>query len=538
MLESFNTKSEMQYERLTEDDKKRRGILGRLVGIIADFKNSTRNGRKYTEELWDRTFNDPIVIEKVNNRCLFGELGHPVDRQEIDMEKIAICLAEMPKKGTDGKLYGVFDILDTPNGRILKTMCDYGCNIGVSSRGSGDTVESYDGEETVEPDTYELECWDAVLLPSVKSARPHYVTESFDTSKKTLKTALLEELNNSSEEEQKVMRSTLDELDIDYSADEEESSEPVDDIEAVPETVAAEDTGASVLKDLQESLIKQQELEGTIRSLQERLSVCYTKESRYADRLGKANSTISSQEAMNIKLSEELTTKNTQIHQLNESIVTKDNTIAQLQDELKSVKASYKTLQEQYKQQTAKRETISESLSTKSGEVNKLTEALNQLKKTSESKLQEAMSQNSALVEQNSKLNEALQEAQKDTQILKSQSSAKLEKSQQLVEKYKSIARTAVDKYLCSMATKLGVSVSEIKNRLTESYSFKDIDKVCEDLQQYKLNLNSLPFSTLPAKKNVKMAIRESKEPLFAQIDKSSYNVDDDIDTTLLNFTQ
>ena len=63
MLESFNTKSEMQYQRLTEEEKQRRGILGRLVGIIADFKNPTRNGRRYTEELWDKTFDDPVVKE-------------------------------------------------------------------------------------------------------------------------------------------------------------------------------------------------------------------------------------------------------------------------------------------------------------------------------------------------------------------------------------------------------------------------------------------------------------------------------------------
>ena len=212
MLESFNINNEMQYQKLSLDEQQERGILGRLVGVIADFKNPTRNGRRYTEELWDKTFADPIMKEKLENRCLFGELGHPVDRQEIDMEKIAICLAEVPKKGNDGKLYGVFDILATPNGRILKTMCDYGCKIGVSSRGSGDTVEDYDGGETVEPDTYECECWDAVLLPAVKSARPQYVTESLDTSKKTFKKALREALESSSEDEKKVMEQTLNEL--------------------------------------------------------------------------------------------------------------------------------------------------------------------------------------------------------------------------------------------------------------------------------------------------------------------------------------
>ena len=93
MLESFNTQHEMQYQRLSADEQQKRGILGRLVGIIADFKNPTRNGRRYTEELWDKTFNDPIMKEKLDNRCVFGELGHPVDRTEIDMENRKVALS-------------------------------------------------------------------------------------------------------------------------------------------------------------------------------------------------------------------------------------------------------------------------------------------------------------------------------------------------------------------------------------------------------------------------------------------------------------
>lgn len=550
MLESFNTKSEMQYERLTEEEKSKRGILGRLVGIIADFKNSTRNGRRYTEELWDKTFNDPIVKEKIENRCLFGELGHPVDRQEIDMEKIAICLAEMPKKGNDGKLYGVFDILDTPNGRILKTMCDYGCNIGVSSRGGGDTYEDYNGNETVEPDSYELECWDAVLLPAVKSARPQYVTESFDASKKSLKVALREALETSSEDEQRVMKNTLDELSIDYS-DEENNPERVDNIEVTTEDVAAVDDGADMINELHEALQRQQELEAQVKTLQEKLSVCYTKESRYSDKLGKANSRVAAQETENTKLSEKVTslTKenseltessnmlNKTVKELTESIESKDKTIEELNQSLEGYRSCYAAMQKQLKESTSNKTKLDENLSSKSAKVKELTEAYSQLKKSSEKKLQEALDKTKTLEANNSKLVEELQEAKKDSQIIKSQSNAKLEKSQQLVEKYKSIAKTAVEKYISSQATKIGVSSSDIKSRLNESYSFKDIDKVVEDLQQYKINLNSLPFTTMSGKKPVKMQIRESKEPLLDLKDKPSYNVDDDIDATLLTFT-
>lgn len=553
MLESFNTNSEMQYQRLTEEEKQKRGILGRLVGIIADFKNATRNGRKYTEELWDKTFDNPIVKEKISNRCLFGELGHPADRQEIDMEKIAICLAEMPKKGNDGKLYGVFDILDTPNGRILKTMCDYGCNIGVSSRGGGDTFEDYNGEETVEPDTYELECWDAVLLPAVKSARPAYVTESLDTSKKTLKTALLEALEKSTEDEQRVMKTTLDELAIDYSTEEDvtETSESVDNIDVVTESEAAEDTGVDVIKELQEALQGQSILKGQVKSLQQQLSVCYTKESRYSDRLSKLATKIKAQETDYTKLSEELatissdnTTLRTNVEQLNgqvslltESLSSKEKQIEELTAKLNARTLKCESLELKLNKESSHKTKLDESLSSKSAEVKKLTEAYSQLKQSSEKELKSARAQTISLQENNTKLVEELQEAKKDSQITKSQLNAKLEQAKKLVEKYKSVAKIAVDKYISSQATRIGVSSQDITSRLNESYSFKEIDKVVEDLQQYKINLNSLPFTTLSQKKPVKMKITEAKEPLLELKDNPSYKLDDDIDDSLLTFT-
>ena len=547
MLESFNTKSEMQYQRLTEEEKQKRGILGRLVGIIADFKNATRNGRRYTEELWDRTFDDPIVKEKIENRCILGELGHPADRQETDIEKVAICLAEMPKKGNDGKLHGIFDILDTPNGRILKTLCDYGCNIGVSSRGGGDTFEDYDGNETVDPSTYEFECFDAVLLPAVKAARPAYVTESFDTHKKTLKVALQEALQRSTEEEQRVMKNTMDELQLDYSP-EEELSESGDDIDVATDNVAAENDGADIINELQEALQRQQELEEQVRSLQEKLSVCYTKESRYNDRLGKANSKVVAQENENKMLSEkieQLTTETTSLKEANNELTTTVKTLTESFDTcqksleeanttIEGYRERYSALKNQLKESKSTKTTLDESLNSKSAEVKNLTEAYNTLKEESQKKLQEAIATTDTLKSENKKLVEELQETRKDSQILKSQSNAKLEKAQQLVEKYKAVAKTAVDKYIVSQATKIGVSVNDIKGRLTESYSFKDIDKAVSDLQQYKLNLNSLPFTTMSEKKPAKIQIRESKQP---KLDNTSYNFDDDVDEALLTFT-
>lgn len=555
MLESFNTKSEMQYQRLTEEEKQRRGILGRLVGIIADFKNPTRNGRRYTEELWDKTFDDPVVKEKIDNRCILGELGHPADRQETDIEKVAICLAEMPKKGNDGKLHGVFDILDTPCGRILKTLCDYGCNVGVSSRGGGDTYEDYDGNETVDSNTYEFECFDAVLLPAVKAARPAYVTESFDTHKKTLKVALLEEMSKSSENDQRVMKQTLEELSIDCSEDETAETvteekvdtttpEKVDDIEVTPSEVPASDAGDALVAELQESLQRQQELENQVRELQEKLSVCYTKESRYSDRLGKANSKVSAQEIENKQLLEQIenlrktnSELSSKVDSLTESLNASNDTISKLNEGLEGYRSRFSKMKKDLNESMTKKSNLDESLKSSETKLKKLTEQYNALKERSATELHDAKVLNEELKNKNSTIVEELQELKKDIQITKSQQSSKLDDARRLVEKYKAIAKTAVDKYMYSQATKIGVSVSDIKSRLNESYSFKDIDKAVEDLQSYKIALNSLPFTTMSDKKRpVSMRIRESKEPLLDLRDNSP-SLDDDIDETLLTFT-
>ena len=53
----------------------------------------------------------------------------------------------------------------------------------------------------------------------------------------------------------------------------------------------------------------------------------------------------------------------------------------------------------------------------------------------------------------------------------------------------------SVNKYIDTQAIRLGVNTSEIKSRLPESYSFSDIDKICEDLQEYKVSISNLPFT-------------------------------------------
>lgn len=218
MLQESKT-NELEYQRLSKEEMAQRGILGRLVGICADFMSPTRNGRKYPEKLWENVFNDPIMKERIDNGVCYGELGHPADREETDMEKIAVCMAEQPKKGKDGKLRAVFDILNTPNGRILKSLCDYGSTLGISSRGSGDLETDFDGQESVNPDTYNCEGFDVVLIPAVKEARLQYVNEALDKKRynKTLREKLTESIQKETEEHRKVINESLSVLGVDLT---------------------------------------------------------------------------------------------------------------------------------------------------------------------------------------------------------------------------------------------------------------------------------------------------------------------------------
>lgn len=491
---------EFTYQRLTPEEQKERGILGRLVGIIASFKTPTRNNRLYTEELWDNVFNDPIMKEKIATRSCFGELGHPTEARETDMEKIAICLAEEPKKCADGTLKGVFDILDTPNGRILKTLCDYGCKIGVSSRGNGDVTEDWSGNEIVDPKTYQLECFDAVLLPALKEARTTYVTESLEQDNK-LKNALNESLNKASPAEKKVMEETLKQLNIDYidkALNEEVNtrSKSVKNRKVSSKATTAGNAGVEeAIKSLQESVKLTQSLQAQVKALQEKLSVCNAKETRLME-------SLQQMKRENQSLKNDLESVNSRADELETQLDKKSQLV-------ESQNKQIRVLTKRCDVQSRSQKSINESMSQNKDEVHRLNEQLNTSRKTIND------------------LKESLEVAKQDTVIKDKEMSRKLTHAQSLIEHYQKVAQAAIDKYINSRAKMLGISSSDIKNRLTEGYSFKDIDNVCEELGNYQLNVNSLPFN---AKKPVKVKLTESKEPILPKS-----RLDDEIDADLLS---
>jgi hypothetical protein len=223
----------LQMQPLSQEEMTARHILGRLYGPIATCVESTRNGRLYNKPLWEKALEDDIFLEKVATKALFLELGHPADREETDMKQACACIPEVPKIVGDD-LYAYVDILDTPNGRLLKTLVDYGFVPGISSRGSGDVMDN----NQVDPETFFLETWDIVQLPAVKKARLN-VCESLDSDSIKLKKALVESYKAAKDEDKDTMKKALENLNIDIK--EEELTESSEEVKTSKKVLTAED---------------------------------------------------------------------------------------------------------------------------------------------------------------------------------------------------------------------------------------------------------------------------------------------------------
>lgn len=523
MLESFKT-DKFNYKRLTLEEQKNRGILGRLVGVIADTTGATRNGRKYSSTLWENVFASPVMKEKINNHCLFGELGHPVDREEVDMEKVAICMAELPKKGEDGKLYGVFDILSTPNGKILKSLCDYGCNIGISSRGTGDLFTDENGDESVDPDTYVCECFDAVLIPAVESARLKYVTEALDTKKynKTLRQSLSESLNRSSDKDRKIMQESLDELGIDLN----ESKLTKD--EALEELIKEFYNVAETISDSIDTVLTTEDIDfavdQTIKALLNDEIIDECDSENCADKEEQVQEEVVDNKSDEIvaKLQEALIQKKKLVRDnlmLKAKLSVCDAKEISLSEELKKHKVAVANLSDKAKD--------SKKLKLQNSELNESLKKLNSIIKTKESKI-EALNEE---LESATKSKSEITKLQSELADLHEQLDAtnnQLTSYSKNLTKYRKAYASLKESYLKAKADNYDVSVSAVKANLNESYTVKDIDNICLELAKQQKAINKLPIKL---DENTSVKVFSKKEYIGDR--KAFDNSDDDVSTLL-----
>ena len=144
-----------------ENGKKDYKILG--VFMQGDIKN--RNGRIYPKDVLMKevaNYNKKFVDE---NRA-FGELGHP-DGPTVNLERVSHLVTSLKPDGSD--VIGEARILETPMGKIVKTLMDEGTKLGVSSRGMG-SLDERNGAKYVRDDFYLAAAADIVADPSAPNA--------------------------------------------------------------------------------------------------------------------------------------------------------------------------------------------------------------------------------------------------------------------------------------------------------------------------------------------------------------------------------
>jgi len=138
---------------------------GRLImsGILQKAETLNQNGRVYPLAILEREVRNyqKFIIE----RRAMGELDHP-DDSVVNLKNVSHLILEAELDGN--VVRGKVEILDTPSGKILRSLVEAGVKIGISSRGVGSTKK--DGDRHVVQDDFQLICWDYVSEPSTPGA--------------------------------------------------------------------------------------------------------------------------------------------------------------------------------------------------------------------------------------------------------------------------------------------------------------------------------------------------------------------------------
>lgn len=581
MIEKYNEQDALKFKTLPQKEKLQKGILGRLYGPIADCLNATRNGRKYSEELWENVFSSEVIKEKFKNGGIMGELCHP-DYDDVDIEKAAVIMPEPPKKDANGKLIAYLDILDTPCGKIAYQLAKYGYKFGISSRGQGDLIDNYGSdEELVDPTTYILNAFDLVEIPAVKAARLSFVESYNNQSKKTLVESLQEEVDSVKDEDEKeIMMEKLKELNInlDEAFDTADSygndllglgmsifNVNADNImkdinkyttnhfnEAVNQTseenLEQDDEDKISLREYSSDEIevdnitdKVNELYDNIIELKDEanlddypaLAQFLTDVSDILDGYDSTTDSLGTYELSKLGVGNAESNDEKPFTEGDDLVTTLRETLKKLRKE----ESKNAELQEQISVCNAKEEgngdcarqleNFKNSNSINVARVKFLREKL-------DSNTKIISKTNRLLNESTDKLNQMTSRYKKSKQMLEKLNTdldsykSKLNESQQLLEKYRKSYTTLKEQYIATKAESYGVDKYAVSQKLHESKNKKSIDRICEDLRQDNLDLEKLPF-------NLDKSTSVTYSGEINQINPSYYsNEDDNVSDSLL----
>ena len=142
--------------------KKKMYIEG--VFLQGDIKN--RNGRMYPVQTLEREvgrYNENFT----NKGRALGELGHP-EGPTVNLDRVSHKITSLQREGNNFK--GRAQLLETPMGKIAKSLLDEGVQLGVSSRGIGSLKEDRTGCKVVGEDFQLATAADIVADPSAPDA--------------------------------------------------------------------------------------------------------------------------------------------------------------------------------------------------------------------------------------------------------------------------------------------------------------------------------------------------------------------------------
>jgi hypothetical protein len=151
-----------------ESEKPKNSVIGIFEGECADSNITNENGLDITRPVWENIFSSESYQQAIELGWYIGFLGHPDDPGCMDFRNACIVMTE-GHIDDNGKVYGKFNLIDTPVGRTVKTFIDAGVTFGISVRGAGDIVNN-----SVDPDTFVFRGFDLVSFPAFPESIPTF----------------------------------------------------------------------------------------------------------------------------------------------------------------------------------------------------------------------------------------------------------------------------------------------------------------------------------------------------------------------------
>tara|TARA_B100001287_G_scaffold93377_1_gene78316 strand:- start:15 stop:662 length:648 start_codon:yes stop_codon:yes gene_type:complete len=125
------TEQNNDIEVLTEEKDGKKSTY--IKGVFLQTEITNRNGRMYKFDTMNREVSK-YNEEFVNRGRALGELGHP-EGPTLNLDRVSHKIVELYPEGTN--FMGKAKLMDTPMGKIAKSLLDEGVQLGVSSRGLG-----------------------------------------------------------------------------------------------------------------------------------------------------------------------------------------------------------------------------------------------------------------------------------------------------------------------------------------------------------------------------------------------------------------